>query len=267
MFPEKSPRSFELDLWQTKRMAVKKVRILPEDAREYTEQDWLVYGVVPNPKTRDKLLALTVEEMVKYGPASFNANKVCDRIDAKHALVNYYFGNKEMLIAEASVLSYRQSVIEHKANILAAPRDPEKRLRAFLNGELERHRRMGGWAILVSYPILSAESRSLIQQHFGEQLETYFQYYLAMVGTLILDLRNGTLSDFDFDENTIPKSKLLKHPKVVMDGISLVWSAHGLNVWSAGQQLGSANLEDPNFTQKMLIKHHIDNLVELAKGK
>jgi AcrR family transcriptional regulator len=76
---------------------------LPSDARTYSESDWLVFGMTGTPNTREKLIALTIEEIVKNGPSEFNAKDICDRIDAKHALVNYYFGNKEMLIAEANL--------------------------------------------------------------------------------------------------------------------------------------------------------------------
>lgn len=240
---------------------------LPVDAREYSETDWLTYGEIPTPNTRAKLIALTIEEMVSAGPSKFNVKNVCDRIDAKYALVNYYFGNKEMLIAEASATSYRKSIRDWHSAILSGSKDPETRLREHLHREMDWFKGMGPWALLVSYPIASDESRALIEDNFGDELKKYFEYYLCIVGTMILDLRKGTLSDLNFDITNYPKTLLLKHPMVVMDGLSMVWSAHGLNVWSAGQQIGSANLSHEKFTQKLAIEHHINRMVELAKER
>jgi hypothetical protein len=247
-------------------MAHKSALSLPIDAREYSGADWLVFGETANPNTRQKLLALTIEEMVKKGPGGFNVKNVCDRIDAKYALINYYFKNKEMLIAEASALTYRKSVANYKVVISAAPRDAEQRLRAFIKTEMDWFRKMGSWGLLVSYPIHSQEARDLVEVNFGKELKKYFEYYLSMIGTLILDIRKGTLSDFDFDVTNYPRASLLAHPGVVMDGISMVWAAHGLNVWIAGQQMGSANLTSPKFSHKKLISHHIEKMVLLAKG-
>lgn len=248
-------------------MSGKEFPELPESAADYGPADWLVYGEESEPNTRSKLLALTVEEMVKHGPSKFSVKNVCDRIEAKYGLINYYFESKEKLIAEASAMSYRKSVNACRVRILEAPKDAEKRLRAHLLGEFEWFKHMNSWGILVGYPVLSPESRELVEVNFGKSLEKYFEYYLCIVGTLILDLRKGTLSNFDFDVNSYPKSFLLTHPKLVLDGVSFAWSAHGLNVWSAGRQLGSANLSTRDFTQKMAINHHIDRLVALAKDK
>ena len=247
-------------------MASKSAPNLPVDARDYSASDWLVFGETPEPNTREKLLALTIEEIVKNGPGGFNVKTVCDRIDAKYALVNYYFKNKELLIAEASALTYRKSVNHYKQVILKAPKDPEKRLRAFLKAEMEWFSRMGSWGLLVSYPIHSEETRNLIEENYGQELKTYFEFYLSMVGTMILDLRKGSISKFDFDVTNYPRAALLAHPKVVKDGISMIWAVHGLNVWIAGQQMGSNRVSSPKFSHKILIEHHVEQIVKLAKG-
>lgn len=246
-------------------MAGKNRYDLPADAANYSEQDWLVYGDTATPNTRQKLIALTIEEMVVNGPGAFNVKRVCDRIDAKYGLVNYYFGSKDVLVAEASALSYKKSVLASQARIISAPRDAEKRLRAHLLGELEWFRHMNAWGILVSYPILSVESRKLLETNFGKELQKYFELYTALMSLMLLDLRKGTISDFDFDIDNIPRALLTKHPVAVLDATSIMWNAHGLNVWSAGKQLGSSELRTEKISQKIAIEHHINRLIEFAK--
>ena len=240
---------------------------LPSDAREYNAEHWLIYGMVTEPNTREKLLALTIEEMVRIGPSEFSAKTVCDRIDAKYALVNYYFGDKKKLIAEASLITYKKHIHQLMDAVRKSDKDPEKRLRTLLRFDLEWHRSMNSWALLFNYPLLSNESRVLIETNFGSEIHKYFEFFLAIMGQLVLDLRRGKPSDFDFDETNYPRAQLLAHPKVVFDSVSIVYSSHGLNIWAAGNHPGSANVGTAEFTQKLIIEHHINRMVDLAKAK
>lgn len=248
-------------------MGAKSTHTLPSDARVYSSSDWLTFGMTGTPNTREKLIALTIEEMVKVGPGEFNAATVCDRIDAKHALVNYYFGNKEMLIAEASATTYKKHILEIRDVINSTPRDPEKRLKVFLKKDLEWHRRMNDWAVVVSYPLVSRASRELIESNFGEELNDYFQYLVAMVSRMIRDIRSGTFTEIDFEPENLPMHELALHADIVLDAISLLYSSHGLNIWAAGAQIGSAKLDTKVISQKFAIDHHIRRMMELAKKR
>lgn len=240
---------------------------LPSDARTYSESDWLVFGMTGTPNTREKLIALTIEEMVKNGPSEFNAKDICDRIDAKHALVNYYFGNKEMLIAEASATTYKKHVLEMRDVILAAPKDPEKRLKLFIKRDLEWHQRMNDWALLVSYPLVSKASRELIDTTFGEELKDYFEYLVALISRLVREIRTGVVSEIDFEPKRLPMHELALNAEIVLDAISILYSSHGLNIWAAGAQIGSSRINTTVISQKIAIDHHIKRMMELARKK
>lgn len=240
---------------------------MPSDARTYSEADWLAYGLTGTPNTREKLIALTIEEMVKNGPGAFNAKDVCDRIGAKHALVNYYFGNKEMLIAEASATTYKKHVYQIRDVIKAAPKNPEKRLRAFIDMDIEWHRHMNGWAVLVSYPLLSQTSRELIEDNFGTELKEHFEFLVAMVARMVRDMRTNKVSEIDFEPGNLPRQELALHPAVALDAISILYSSHGLNIWVAGTQIGSSKLGTKEISQKIATEHHIQRILQLAKNK
>lgn len=240
---------------------------LPEDARTYGPRDWLVYGLTGTPNTREKLVALTIEAMVKSGPSTFNAKDVCDRIDAKYGLVNYYFGNKEMLVAEASATTYKKHIFEVRDIINSAPKNPEKRLRSFIDMDIAWHRRMNSWAVLVSYPLISQASRDLIEVNFGNDLKEHFEFLVAMVARMVRDIRTNKVTEIDFEPGALPRHELAMHPAVVLDAISILYSAHGLNIWIAGTQIGSSKLGSPEISQKIAIEHHIKRMIDLAKRK
>ncbi len=240
-------------------------RFLPTNARTYTAEDWLRYGDTGTPNVREKLIALTIEEVIETGPSDFNTKAVCDRIDVNYSMINYYFGGRNGLLAEASAVTYRKTILAMHERIVAAPRNAEKRFRAYIEGEIQWYRDLSAWAVLINYPIASKVSGEILEAKHGAELTNYFEFYLAMVGTMVLDLRKGTLSDFDFGVDNYPRAALLLNPVTALDTISLVWSVHGIAVWSSGNQIGSASASDPSLTQRMAIKHHIEHIVERAK--
>jgi AcrR family transcriptional regulator len=237
---------------------------LPKDARDYTGDDWLRYGESATPSVRQKLVALTIEEVIRSGPADFSTKTVCDRIGAKYPIINYYFGSRDGLLAEASAVTYRKSMLAMRDCIAAAPNDAEKRFRAYIQRELDWYQELSAWGILINYPIASKVAGEILETKYGDELARYFEFYLSMVGTMVQDLRRGTVSSFDFGVDNYPRASLLAHPKIALDTISIVWSVHGIAVWSSGNQVGSRLTSGPSLTQKMAIKHHIDHLVERA---
>jgi len=224
------------------------------------------YGESATPSVRQKLVALTIEEVIRSGPADFSTKTACDRIGAKYPIINYYFGSRDGLLAEASAITYRKAMIAMRDCIAAAPKDAEKRFRAYIDRELGWYRELSAWAILINYPIASKVAGEILETKYGDELARYFEFYLSMVGTMVQDLRRGTLSSFDFGVDNYPRASLLAHPKIALDTISLVWSVHGIAVWSSGNQVGSRSTSGPSLTQKMAIKHHIDQIVDRAKS-
>lgn len=241
------------------------MRVLPTDARTYTAPDWLQFGDTAEPTVRQKLIALTIEEVIKTGPSDFETKVVCDRIDVNYSMINYYFGGRDGLLAEASAVTVRKSILGMHKRIVAAPRNAEKRFRVWIEGELQWYRDHSAWGVLINYPIASKVSGAILEEKYGAELTKYSEFYLAMVATMVLDLRKGTLSDFDFGVDNYPRASLLLNPIAALDTVSLAWSVHGIAVWSSGKQVGSAALSAPSLTQAMAIKHHINHIVERAK--
>lgn len=239
---------------------------LPENVNDYQGVDWLRFGNTATPTTRQKILALTIEEVVRCGAADFKTTVVCDRLGVGYSLVNHYFGTKERLIAEASALTYRKAVLAAHDRIVSAPQDAEKRFRAFIHGEVEWYATFSAWAVLVTYPIWSSLSRDVIGEKYGAELGRYFEFSLAMLDTLVADLRNNTLSSFDFDVDTYPKPALAFGTDIALDTVSVIWSVHGLALWSSTNQIGALTSSHPSLLNPEAITHHIDLIVQRAKG-
>lgn len=240
------------------------------DALDYKAKDWLKYGSVSEPSTREKMIMLAIEDIIRVGPADFNAFRVCDRIDIKHPMVNYYFGNRDGLLAEATWWAYREWSQNVRNSMRNAPADPEKRLRAFITEETKWAERMGGMYLLLQYPLASAGSHVLVSEKYGKAMQDIFDFHLALLATTIIDLRAGKVSSLDYDENTIPAASLLLHPAEVVASGHVAWMTHGLASWSTGQHTATRQMSSrgiKGLTVEMARSAYVDQIIAVARGK
>lgn len=239
------------------------------NALGYTAHDWLQYGPVENPSTREKMIMLAIEEIIEVGPADFNAMRVCDRLEIKHPMVNYYFGNRDGLLAEATWWAYQEWTKNVRRSIQEAPANAEKRLRAFVTEEVKWAERMSGMYMLLQHPLASYDAQMLVKEKYQAQMEAIFDYHLALLATIILDLRSGKVSSVDYDENTVPRAQLMLHPNAILTAGHLAWMTHGLASWSTGHHVGTKSLESrgtKGMSVSIAKKAYVDLIVNVAKG-
>ena len=221
--------------------------------------------------TRDLIILASIDQMTETGPVDFNSGAVCDLLNLKHPMINYYFGSRDGLIAEASIWAYRGWSAKVMTATRNAPKNAEKRLRAYLEASLEWAENMRAVTVLSQYPVLSKAVKSLIDDGYSVELQKDFEYHIVFLATLILDMRTGKNSDLDFDKTNYPKTKyFLSHPRELMDASSIAWASHGIMMWRSGSHIPTTNLRK-EFTAKLsedlAMKLHVDNIVEIARGR
>jgi AcrR family transcriptional regulator len=227
-------------------------------------------GLGTNISTRDLIILTSIVQMTETGPVDFNSGAVCDLLNLKHPMINYYFGSRDGLIAEASIWAYRgwsEKVMTATRN---APKNAEKRLRAYLEACLDWAENMRAVTVLSQYPVLSKAVKDLIDDGYSVELQKDFEYHLVFLATLIIDMRTGKNSDLDFDKTNYPKGKYtLSHPRELLEAASIAWAAHGIMMWRSGSHIPTTNLRK-EFTAKLsedlAMKLHVDNIVEIARG-
>jgi AcrR family transcriptional regulator len=240
------------------------------DALLFTPSVWLKYGEVAEPSTREKMIMLAIQDIQSVGPADFNAMRVCDRLGIKHPMVNYHFGNRDGLLAEATWWAYQEWTRSVRDSIQQAPANAEKRLRAFVQGEVEWAQRMGGMYLLLQYPLSSAGAQQIVSDKYQAQMEKIFEYHLALLTVIIGDLRSGKVSSVDFDEETQPTASLLLRPNHVITAGHLAWMTHGLASWSTGHHISTKGFNTRGVKDLSVAigkKTYIDTIVTVAKGK
>jgi AcrR family transcriptional regulator len=245
------------------------VKTVLSDAREYTAADWLKLGPVENPSTREKMIMLAIEDIRDVGPADFSPMRVCDRLGLKHPLVNYHFGNRDGLLAEATWWAYQLWSVNVVSSIQNAPANPEKRLRAFIVEEARWAEKFGGMYLLLQHPLASYDSQMLVRQRYQNEMEEIFDYHLVLLAIIISDLRSGKVSSVDFDKDNLPRLLTVTNPHAVLTAGHIAWMTHGYASWSAGHHVSTKSMEArgvKDLTLGIAKKTYVDLIVKVAKG-
>lgn len=240
------------------------------DALSYTSKDWLLNGDIAEPSTREKMILLAIQEIQSVGPADFNAMRVCDRLGIKHPMVNYHFGNRDGLLAEATWWAYQVWTRNVVASIRTAPANAEKRLRAFVNEEVAWAERMGGMYLLLQYPLSSAGAQDIVSEKYQAEMERIFEYHLALLAVVVSDLRSGKVSPIDFDIDNQPTGSIILNPAAAITAGHIAWMTHGLASWSTGHHISTEGMKSrgiKDISVGIAKKTYVDLIVKVAKGK
>ena len=221
--------------------------------------------------TRERLILLAIDEIMKSGPSDFNARIVCDRLQVKQSMVPYHFGSRDGLITEAAIWAFRDCA----RNAIGAARrttgSGEKRLRAYVNAEVEWARRMGSATLLVHYPMMSKPVQTQLSEKYGDEMRRWLEYHLVFLCDLVIEIRTGKNNPFDYDENTHPSSEsAIHHPVEFLTATSISLASHGVQMWASGAHLSTKSfwaIDLPKVGAGFAIKNHIDEIVATAKGR
>ena len=221
--------------------------------------------------TREQIILVAIDQMVDVGPVDFNANTVCEKLGIKHPMINYYFGSRDALIADAAIWAFRGWSKGYSRSISGAKTDPEARLRASIGYSNEWSHEMGAVSVLVQYPMLSSSVRTILVSKYGDEMVRVFEFHLALLTQIVIDMRKGTRTTIEFDETNYPRNdRIARHPAEFMAATSIALASHGLSMWSSGQHhpsQKSAKEIVAGFTRNLMVENHISEIIRIAKGR
>jgi len=225
---------------------------------------WLDFGDDPAPSNRDRLIYLTMREVAIVGPASFNTGGVCDTLGISYPMVNYYFGNRDGLIAEAGHATYVRYVTKLWAAVEAAPRTPIDRLRAWMQAHLRLNVEIRGWGAVLNYPRFSSSIEEILNERFGEDHRRHFELNMARLGRLILDMWEETVTDFPYDVHDFPREEFLQVEALLEITATISWATLGVAVWRSGRHTPSKGITELEQFGEHFIDAHTENMIRLV---
>jgi AcrR family transcriptional regulator len=118
----------------------------------------------PDPGTRQRLLEAACELFADKGFAKTTGKDICDRAGANIAAVNYYFGSKENLYAEAWRKAFSDSLTAHPPDGGVPPDAPlEERLRGRIRALIRGNADENNKSFLIADKELATPTRLLAE--------------------------------------------------------------------------------------------------------
>jgi AcrR family transcriptional regulator len=155
--------------------------------------------------------------------------EICRELGISKALVNYHFGTREGLIAEAMVVGYEQYVVELMIAADAAGTDPVDRLMAWIDRQVEWTSEHRGLAAALDFPDVSFTQRLPETSALYARLNEAGARNFANLQLLVLDARTALKKD---DPDWEPDAL-----EIGLTGAVIGWITLGLSVWVGGNHL------------------------------
>lgn len=207
----------------------------------------------PSTTVREKILELAVSELAEQGTEFFRTPLICERLHISRSLVNHHFGDQMGLTAEAAVVSYERYV--EKLRLAASTkRTPASRLEAWMEAQHEWFASHRGTAALLQMP--HPRYAELMRSRFEARLKDAFRLNMAVLATLVRDVKRGQVSPLAFDIESAPFDELLgQSMENLMRTASVGMSSMGASVWAAGHTMPSRDMEENHLETPSLTQH------------
>ncbi len=226
---------------------------------------WLQFGDDPEPRVREKLLYLAIDEIALVGPNDFNSYSICDRINVTYPMVNHYFGGRNGLVAEAALVVYRRYINRLHDGVRRAPANPEERLRAWIRGQIHWTVEMRGWGAVLNYPDSCQQSSKILRETHGDEMRELFEYNMAVLIHLIREVKTGSVSPWPDRMTPEFRAEAARDVEAMTTAASISWSTLGISVWSSGQHVPSESVAEVDQHGAALVDAHVERLVNSAR--
>ena len=182
---------------------------------------------IPRNEARRALVELALEHLAHRGPANVHPKEICEELALSKALVNYHFGGRDGLIAEAMVAGYARYVETLWAAAEAAGSDPVKRLLAWVDKQIDWTWENPGLAAALNFPYMSSGMPAELLEGPVQQLTEAGSRNFANLQRLVAAAKTSLRPT-----KTAPTSV-----EVGLDAAFIGWVTLGTSVWRAGNHL------------------------------
>ena len=241
--------------------------MFPPCARGDHDALWAALDLGAAPSSRDQIVALTMLEVARVGPAAFNTRTICAELGLTHPVIQYHFGSRDALIAEAAHRVYVRYVDKVEAAIDAAPRTPVDRLRAALTAGVSLAREIRGWGAVLNYfPFYSESVAAVVAERFQDQHAQQYERNMMLLLQLVVDVWQDAITapllTDDASAASAEALSVLADPEAMAAFARLSFAAHGLAVWRAGHVATKAGSDEQYRSSEALAEAITSRTIE-----
>lgn len=182
---------------------------------------------IPRNEARQAIVERALEHLALRGPANVHPKEICEELSLSKALVNYHFGGRDGLIAEAMVAGYERYVDTLWSTAEAAGADPLKRLIAWVDKQIDWTSENPGLAAALNFPYMSSGMPVEMLEGSIEQLNQSGSRNFANLQQLVAAAKTALNAT----------GKAPSPAEVGLDAAFIGWVTLGTSVWRAGNHL------------------------------
>jgi AcrR family transcriptional regulator len=228
--------------------------------RVLNEAFWLSFGETASPTTKQRILYIAIDDVARVGPTAFSTQPVAQALGITVPLVNFHFGGRDELLAAGLIYVYEAMVSDAWDRVAAARQNPEARLRAWLTSITDSYRTMGGWGVLINYPVASENIIEIIRHEFGQELVDLAELNLARLLLLVKDLQKKKVSDTALELGKLPKLWFVTNPRRTALTVSVALALSGMAIWLGGRDRDQAAKEGAAL-EAAVVKLHLNRII------
>lgn len=207
---------------------------------------------MPSRGGRDALVEAVLRELSVKGPANTYPNDISRDLGLSKSLVNFHFGDRDGLIAEAMAVGYERYVQVLWSAAEAAGSDPVARLLAWIDAQFDWTIENVGLAAALNFPYEAAALDGVSNPTVAARLAATGRNNLINLSTLVHD----ALRTFHHGE--------IDEVRVFMDTGVIGWMTLGMSVFTAGRHLPTQDLPERSYTEQAKLHLH-DTVIEMLK--
>jgi AcrR family transcriptional regulator len=194
--------------------------------------------ITPQNEGRSALVEATILAISEFGPGSVHPNELCRELGLSKSLVNFHFGGRDGLIAEALAVSYERYVASLWEIAEAAGPTAFDKLLAWIMGQVEWTIEHPGIAAGLNFPREAGGLTASIDDELYQRINTAGNLNFHNLNTLV---RAAII------ESAPEGSEAPDTTTVALDAAITGWVTLGLSVWASGNHLPTQSMGARDF--------------------
>jgi len=208
-------------------------------------------------EARDAILEAALGRLATCGPAAVHPQDICEELGLSKALVNYHFGNRDGLIAEAIALAYERYIDTLISASQEPDLDPVGRVTAWVDALIEWARLNPGLAAAVNFPHEAGGIPRPLDPPLAQRMQLAASRAFSNLQGLVQDARASLRAPGDTREQD--------PTEVALDTALISWATLGMSVYAAVENLPTRVLPVGDYLP--LAQHRMRELMVLLLSR
>lgn len=207
--------------------------------------------------SRRAILEATGETLSKYGPNAVNIGELCQRLGLSPSLVNYHFGNRNGLLAEAVVHEMEECVAEMNRRTFTFDGDPVRQLRERIEFRLAWTADHAGIEAMTNYAFIMDPAGEILTGEMEVRAGQVTASDLTALHAVLYGIYEGKTR-----RAPVRETEALAVPELLDLTAYMALAVLGVMTWATGQHPSNRTLtEEQGAVTRNAQRTYVDRLI------